>query len=200
MCLGTRPSVLAAEKHFRLQVSPLSLACGEGRSRCIADDNGGGEGSAVTDKNLNRVRGWLLVFVVILVPHGVRATLMLFSPELRSVETPLGLATLGVTAIGNLLSIALVLSKHRWAPAFITLYLPLLLVLNLLNPDLVGTVNARMGAAGSTGEVGPLFVFGLLAMNLLMIAVWVGYWMKSERVQAVFGSRGLQLLRKSPQL
>jgi hypothetical protein len=159
-----------------------------------------GEVLTVTDKNLNRVRGWLLVFVVILVPHGVRATLMLFSPELRSVETSMGLATLGVTAIGNLLGIALILSKHRWAPAFITLYLPLLLVLNLLNPDLVGTVNARMGALGSTGEVGPLVVVGLLAVNVVMIAVWVGYWTKSQRVQAVFGSRGLHLLRKSPGL
>jgi hypothetical protein len=174
------------------------LACGGGRSRSIAYDTGGREDPAVTDKNLNRVRGWLLVFVVILVPHTVRASLMLFSPELRSVEAPLGLATLGVTAMGNLLGITLVLSKHRWAPAFITVYLPFLLVLNLLNPDLVGTVNARMAAAGSTGEVDPLVVFGLLAVNLVMIAVWVGYWMKSERVQAVFGSRGLQLLRKSP--
>jgi hypothetical protein len=154
----------------------------------------------VTDKNLNLVRGWLLVFVVILVPHAVRATLMLFSPELRGVETSLGLATLGVTAIGNLLGIALVLSKHRLAPPFFTLYLPLLFILNLLHPDLVGTVNARTAAFGFTRDIDPVSVGGLLVMNLVMIVVWVSYWMQSERVQAVFGSKGLQLLRNSTRL
>jgi hypothetical protein len=149
------------------------------------------------DENLNRVHGWLLVFVVILLPHAVRASLMLFSPEARAVETSLGLATLGITAAGNLLGIFLILSRSRFAPLFFTLYLPLLFVMNLLIPDLVGTVNARLAVMGSAIEVGASFVWGLLAFNLVVIGLAVGYWTRSERVKAVFGSRGLQLLRGS---
>jgi hypothetical protein len=152
--------------------------------------------SAVRD--LAKIRGWLLVFAVILIPHGVGSLFVLLSPEFRGAESALGLGTLVVTAAGNLSGIVLILSRNRLAPAFFTLYPPLLLLLNLLHPDLLATANARLAALGSTDEFGPTQLGLVLAVNVALVVLMVGYWARSERVQAVFGTKGLQRLWNPP--
>ncbi len=145
--------------------------------------------------DLSKIRGWLLVCVLILVPHGVGAILLLLLLDSTALGGTLGTATLVVTAAGNLSGILLVLSRNRIAPAFFTLYLPALLVLNLSDPDLLGTFNARLAAVGASGELAAAQLWALLAVNIVIVALMEGYWMRSERVRAVFGTRGLGLLR-----
>ena len=148
----------------------------------------------MTDQDLNRIRGWLLLFLLLLVPHGVGSWVLLLLPDIRAAETALGIATLLVTGAGNLTGFLLIVQRRRITPAFFSLYLPLLLALNLLNPDLVGTANARLAAMGSTGEFAADRIWGAIAVNAVLVVVAVGYWMKSQRVLAVFGSRGIELI------
>jgi len=142
------------------------------------------------------VRGWLLVFVAILIPHGLSSVVALFLPGLREVAGihGLGLVVLGVTAVGNLSGIYLILSRNGLAPIFFTLYPPLLLSLNLLEPNLLARVNARLAAFGSTDQLSAIQLTALVAVNVVIVGLMVGYFVRSERVQAVFGTRGLQLL------
>jgi hypothetical protein len=110
----------------------------------------------------------------------------------------LGLVTLVVIAVGNLSGIFPVLWRSRIAPVFFTVYPVFLLVLTLLDSDLLGTANSRLAAVGATSGVGAVSLAILLAVNVAIVTLMVGYWVKSERVLAVFGTRGLGLLRKLP--
>jgi hypothetical protein len=100
-----------------------------------------------------------------------------------------------VTAVGNLSGIYLILSRNRVAPAFFTLYPPLLVVLTLLEPNLLATANARLAAVGSTDQLSSIQLTALMGVNVVIVALMVGYFVRSERVHAVFGTRGLHLLR-----
>lgn len=133
------------------------------------------------------------MFLLLLLPHGVGSLVLLSSPAIHAVETGLGSVTLLVTGAGNLLGFFLILRRHPITPSYFSLYLPLLLALNLLNPDLVGTANGRLAAMGSTDVFAPAQIWGVLAVNVVLVAAAVGYWMRSKRVLAVFGTRGLDL-------
>jgi hypothetical protein len=128
------------------------------------------------------------------------SSVALFLPGFREAAGihGLGLVLLVVTAAGNLSGICLILSRNRVAPAFFTLYPPLLVVLTLLlEPNLLETVNARLAAIGSTDQLSSIQLMALMAVNVVIVVLMVGYFVRSERVQAVFGTRGLQLLRPS---
>lgn len=138
--------------------------------------------TARTCSDLNEIRGWLLVCVLILVPHAVGATLALLFLDHSALGGTLGLVTLVVIAVGNLSGIFLVLSRSRIAPVFFTVYPVFLLVLTLPDSDLLGTANARLAAAGATSGVGVVSLAILLAVNVAIVTLMVGYWVKSEQV------------------
>lgn len=143
---------------------------------------------------LNTIGGWLLVMVLLLVPHTVGAPLGLVLFDGPALGGTLGAATLLVTAVGGLSGILLAFSRHRFAPAFFTLYPPLLLALNLMQPDLLGLANARLAAVGVTEEFTPYHIALVLILNAALVVAIVAYWMKSERVQMVYGTNGLNAL------
>ena len=150
-------------------------------------------------RSLSRVRGWLLVFVVLLVPHLVSSLFILASSEFRAAAgiEGLSLVTLALTAAGNLSGIVLILTRNRYAPVFFTVYPPALLFLTLLSPSLVDAANARLAALGATSPVTPVQVAAVFSVNVAIVVGTVAYWARSERVRSVFGSRGLELLVKS---
>ena len=102
--------------------------------------------SAEPNPDLSKIRGWLLVCIVVLVPHGVGPFVALLTFDREALGGTLATVTLVVTGSGNLLGIALILSRNRLAPLFFTVYPPTLLLLTLLIPDLPAIVNARMAA------------------------------------------------------
>lgn len=151
-------------------------------------------------QELDKIRGWLLLWVIVLIPHGVGAPILLVRQLSQSGWGPesdsLGLALLVFGGIGNLAGIFLILTRSRIAPAFFTLYPPLLLVLTLSAGDLTGTIEARLAAQGISAELStPVLLGVLLILNVVLAGLSVGYWSRSRRVQAVFGTRGLRLLR-----
>lgn len=158
------------------------------------------EPDAVSLPDLAKVRGWLLVFTILLLPHGVGAPFLLsrqlsMGPPVSGPEV-LALASLAVTAFGNLAGVFLVLTRNRMAPAFFTIYLPLLMCLLLLDPDPIATANARLAALGSSEEMTPGRMWFVGVMNFALVVLMVAYWVRAKRVQAVFGTRGLALLRR----
>ena len=150
---------------------------------------------AAVSREQDRIGGWLLVFLLALFPHciGSFASLMVLGPEAWGGRY--GFSVLLVTGFGNLVGILLILTKNRWAPAFFMIYLPGLVALNLLYPDVVGTANMRLAAVGASNGVGPTVVWMLLGANVVLVAIVMGYWARSRRVLAVFGSNGLDVLR-----
>jgi len=153
------------------------------------------------DPGLHKIRGWLLLFTILLVPHAVGSLALLLrqlqTGTLNSGPALLGAVTLGVTAVGNFTGLALILRRSPTAPAYFTLYLPLLVVLFFLDPDPVATINARLTSLGSPGPVTAVQLGVLIVVNLVLVVLSVAYWSKSMRVEAVFGSRGLSLLRRT---
>ena len=140
---------------------------------------------------------WVLASAFLLLPGGVCSLLALFFPQLREAAGIHGfsLAILVLTAIGNLSGVFLILGRSRFAPAFLTVYPSVLLLLNLLLPDLVGAANERLAALGASPDLrfGDLVVV-VVAGTILVVSVGL-YWSRSKRVEAVFGTRGLGLLR-----
>lgn len=148
-------------------------------------------------EDLGKIRGWLLVMVVILIPHGVGGLMALFSPEFRTAAQigSNGMALLVFTVVGNLAGILLIFTRHRLAPVFFTVYLPILFGSIFLERDLLASVNARLGALGSPDRLSQLQLVVLLVMNAAIAVLMIGYWTRSRRVRAVFGTTGLELLR-----
>ena len=138
-----------------------------------------------------KVRGWLVVFLVVLVFHGLTSLAALFVPGLRAMAGVRGsdLMILGCSAVGSLAGIFLILTRNRAAPLFFTVYPPLLLGVNLVLPGFRDAVHARLGAI-----LGDADLTGSIAVDVVLAGVVVAYWARSRRVEAVFGSRGLQLL------
>jgi hypothetical protein len=148
-------------------------------------------------EDLGKVRGWLILMVVVLIPHGVGGVMALFSPEFRAAAQigSSGLALLVFTVVGNLAGILLIVTRSRVAPVFFTLYLPILFGSIFLERNLLTSVNARLAALGSTGRLSEMQLVALLAANAVIGVLMVGYWVRSKRVRAVFGTTGLDLLR-----
>jgi hypothetical protein len=137
----------------------------------------------------------LLVFLLALIPHCVGSFVSLVVLETGAWGGAHGFVTLLVTGVGNLLGIVLILWRSRWAPSFFMLYLPLLVALNLLYPDLLGTANARLAAMGASDGIAPVTLWSLVGLNVALVVVMMVYWARSRRVLAVFGTRGLDALR-----
>jgi hypothetical protein len=159
--------------------------------------------------DLTRIRGWLLVFCIMLVPHIVLAPLILIQswpivsapsadPSIVSLERT-RMLTQAVILIGNSVGLALILTRSRYAPAYFTVYLLLSPLLILADPDTIATqveharrLGLSHGADDSTGRAQAVMrtTFALLATG-----AWLGYWLESKRVRAVFGSAGLEAVR-----
>lgn len=151
------------------------------------------------------VGGWLLVICVLLVPHILNSALILANsaPFIREavadrdvgVET-LRLVTLAVMFLGHSSGLLLIVSRHRFTPAYFTLYVPLLLVLFFVDPDPGATARSyaeRLGLAYPEGA-GTFIV--QLTVSLAASALFFGYWLRSERVRRTFGSNGLETFRQ----
>jgi len=167
---------------------------------------GGVESGAV--KPLAKVRGWLLVFTVLLIPHIVLSALILVNswplPAGASLSPPgwgiehLRLITQLITLVGHTTGVALIVIRHRYAPAFFTLYIPVLFLLFLLDPDIMATQVAhaeRLGFEGASDpDLGPAQAQVRTIFSLVLSVVVWGYWLRSKRVEAVFGRNGLGFL------
>ncbi len=157
-----------------------------------------------SQKDLNKIRGWLLIFAVALVPHTVVAIFILTNSGLLAVATaePMRMVNLVVQMVGGLSGLVLILTRSRVAPAFFTLYIPLLVVIVLLDPNLAATRVAYGEALGDLLGDPDIAVeiensFGLgLTLSITSTALAFGYILRSRRVKAVFGSTGLGLFRR----
>lgn len=147
------------------------------------------------------VRGWLLLFTLGLLPHlALSGAYLADAMRSRTAGGPwLVLATL--TLVGHGTGLALILRRHRLAPAFFTLYLPLSIAAALLTPG-VGAAQAE--EAVRLGMIDPseqarvaASAPGRIALAVAVGALCLGYWLKSRRVRATFGSTGLKALRRS---
>lgn len=140
--------------------------------------------------------GWTLVCAFLLMPSGLMSLVALFLPHLRNAAGIHGFALvlLALTAVGNLGGACLVFRRSRVAPAFFTLYLPVMLFMNLLLPDLLGTMNRRLAAFGSAPDLEWGGLAAVMAVNAVVVLAMVLYWGRSRRVESVFGSRGLAIL------
>ena len=151
-------------------------------------------------RDLSRVRGWLLLFAVALVPHLVIAIVILTHSGLMDL-TVFGWINLVVQLIGGSAGLVLIIARSRVAPAYFTLYIPFLVVLFLLDPDPLATRVAYMEVLGDVvgdpsivDEAESTFGLGLSGSIVSSALAW-GYMQRSKRVKAVFGSTGLGLFR-----
>lgn len=159
--------------------------------------------AARPSRNLRHVQGptpagvWILACAILLIPGGVCSLLALFFPQLREAAGIHGfsLAILVLTAIGNLGGVCLILGRSRFAPAFFTVYPSVLLLLNLLLPDLLAAANKRLAALGASPDLRPDDLVAVVVAGTILVVTVGLYWSRSRRVEAVFGTRGLGLLR-----
>jgi uncharacterized membrane protein YhaH (DUF805 family) len=149
------------------------------------------------------IRGWLLVFCVMLVPHIVSSALLLMAygrNGLASGGAPprLEVLQLTLTLVGHSVGLALILARSRYAPAYFVLYTSLLLLLVVADPDPTATYVRRLHAMGASREAAEDHTRAVRGMvvSLAASAVALGYWVRSERVMKVFGSTGLQIFRR----
>ena len=161
--------------------------------------------TARPSRNLRHVQGptpagaWILACAILLIPGGVCSLLALFFPHLREAAGIHGfsLAILVLTAIGNLSGVCLILGRSRFAPAFLTAYPSLLLLLNLLLPDLLTAANKRLAALGASPDLRPVDLMAVIVAGTVLVATVGLYWSRSKRVEAVFGTRGLGVFREA---
>ena len=168
-------------------------------------------GTGLHSSELATIRGWLLLFAIILVPHIVTSAVILahswpFVPmpdveqDLRAVER-LRSGTQAVIFIGNSVGLALLSTRNRYAPAYFTLYLPLLVLLFMADPDTIATQVAyaeRLGLFDAAERAKNMTEARTrTVLSLSVTAVAFGYWLRSRRVYAVFGSTGLGGLWRS---
>jgi len=159
-----------------------------------------GDVGVVTDdaskQDLSKIRGWLLVICIVLVPHIVTSALLLTRSMpiviSLSVET-LRIVTQAVMLVGHITGLILIVRRNRYTPAYFTLYLPLLLLLTLADPDLAATQMANAELLGTQPLEGA--AVARVASLFVTVIVWA-YWLRSKRVRTVFGSVGLAALRR----
>jgi hypothetical protein len=158
--------------------------------------------------DLNRIRGWLLLFAVALIPHIVLGVLNAFGswqaltlPSGTGSETAewLRFVASSTVALGNTAGLLLILTRHRYAPAYFTLYLPCLFLLFFIDPDPLMTqaiYERRLGLASPTDlRRAHNRAVVRTALSVSMSLAWLVYWIRSRRVRAVFGSTGLGIVR-----
>ena len=158
----------------------------------------GGATSDTPEQKLTKIRGWLLVLCIILFPHIITSALLLIKslPFVisLSVET-LRLVTQAVMLVGHSTGLILIFKRNRYTPAYFTLYVPLLLLLTLADPDLAATQMANAEILGRQPLEGAAAVARVASLAVTVL-IWA-YWLRSKRVRAVFGSVGLGALRRS---
>lgn len=161
--------------------------------------------AARPSRNLRHLQGptpagvWIFACAMLLLPGGVWSLLALFSPQLLEAAGIHGfsLAILVLTAIGNLSGVCLILRRSRFAPAFFTLYPAVLLLLNFLVPDILAAANKRLAALGASPDLRPGDLVAVLVAGTVLVVTVGLYWSRSKRVEAVFGTRGLGVLREA---
>lgn len=148
------------------------------------------------------IGGWLLVFTVGLVPHLVLSGRHI-AAALQGAPGTGGLfgALAVLTLVGHGLGLLLIVRRHRFAPAFFTLYLPLAIAAAVLTPE-VGTLQAaeagRLGIADAAAQARMVASATVrIAVGVLVAALWIGYWARSRRIRATFGSTGLEAFRQT---
>jgi hypothetical protein len=108
--------------------------------------------------------------------------------------------TQAVILIGHTIGLVLIVTRNRYTPTYFTLYLPLLVLIFFADPNTVATqviYAERLGLSTaaervkSGGQAVTRTVFALSATAVVFV-----YWLKSKRVRAVFGSTGLEALRR----
>ncbi len=157
-------------------------------------------------RDLSKVRGWLLLFAVALVPHTVWSVLFLTNSEFFAVVAaePSRLVSVVTQLVGGLSGLVLIMTRSRFAPAFFTLYFPFGLVVFLMDPDPAATRVAYAEVLGNLvlGNPDPVVAeiessYALaLTVGFTGMALGLGYMLRSKRVKAVFGSTGLGVFRK----
>lgn len=150
------------------------------------------------------IGGWLLLVCIVLVPHILNSPLILAKslPFLRDAGVGLDmrvealrLVTLVVVFLGNSCGLLLILTRHRFTPAYFTFYVPLLVGLFLLDPDPGLTARSYAQRLGVTYPNAPGSFVVHVTIALAASALFFGYWLRSERVRRTFGSNGIEILR-----
>jgi hypothetical protein len=147
------------------------------------------------------IEGWLLLFTVGLVPHFLLSGSRILAAVRGAADAggP-GLILAIVSFVGHGVGLLLILRRHRLTPVYFCGYQPLLIVIALLTPGLAtlqATEAVRLGVIASTEQIH--FLGSAPVRNALVVAVtgvWLGYWMRSQRVRATFGSAGLESLTR----
>ncbi len=165
-------------------------------------------------RDLSKVRGWLLLFAVALVPHTVWSVVFLTNSEFFAVVAaePSRLVNVVTQLVGGLSGLVLIMTRSRFAPAFFTLYFPFGLVVFLMDPDPAATrvayaevlVNLVWGnpdlvvaeIESAVAEIESSYALAL-TVGFTSMALALGYMLRSKRVKAVFGSTGLGVFRKN---
>ena len=159
------------------------------------------------EQKLNKIRGWLLVFFIMLIPHTPQSLMLVIkewpivfdadpSYSMLRVET-LRLVTHVVMFLGHSMSLVLIVTRNRYTPAFITVYLALLFFLTIVDPDIAATQVANIETLGISNPPDASFLAGARWVGIATAPILWGYWLRSKRVRAVFGSVGLGVFRRS---
>lgn len=153
------------------------------------------------------IGGWLLLICIVLVPHILNSALILAkSPAfLRDAGVDLNvgveahrLVMLSMNVIGNATGLILIAKRHRFTPAFFTIFIPLACALFFLDPDPIQTVKSYAQRIGFTYSEAPASFIVHATISFGSSTLILGYWMRSERVRRTFGSNGLEILRRRP--
>ena len=163
------------------------------------------ESDASVRSDLTTIRGWLLGFCILLFPHTFQAAVFLV--RYWQVDYPPSVAPHAheivatvIMLVGSTLGYLLIVTRNRFTPAFFVLYLPFAFVLLLADPHPIATYVARLHRFGYSNmtHVAQDRMQGTIvyAASSVAIIVTTAYWVRSERVRAVFGSNGLRALRR----
>jgi hypothetical protein len=171
--------------------------------------NIGTVGAASETSTLAGIRGWLLAFAIWIALGVPLSAVTLasfpsvawgisFYPSAWGAEH-LRLLFPAVIFVGHTIGLVLIGMRQRYAPAFFTLYLPLLALLLIVDPlrELVYLEWIGFEFAvhpDGLSEIKPLLIAKLLG-RLAILGVATAYWLHSQRVKTVFGSKGLDVFR-----
>jgi hypothetical protein len=109
---------------------------------------------------------------------------------------------LGLSAVmflGNGVGLLLLLTRNRFTPAFFSLYLGLSIPLPFADPDIFATQVVqlrRLGLATQAASHTRTETLVGIVLSLGVSLIWLAYWLRSRRVREVFGSVGLQSVRR----
>jgi hypothetical protein len=153
------------------------------------------------------IRGWLLAFAIwIALGVPISAVTLASSPSVASGISfhpsawgaeHLLLVFPAVIIVGHSIGLVLIAMRQRYAPAFFTLYLPLLALLLVVHPLKELVYLEWIGFEYNSHQDGLFEIKALLVAKLLgrlaILGVATAYWLRSQRVETVFGSKGLDV-------